>query len=254
MIKSILQTWKGKDIQSFPPLYKICQPSWQEYNPEWKYVMFDDNDIDQFVKTNFPVYYADIFCKYGKIILKVDIFRCLYLFKNGGVYSDMDSECLRPLDDLVSNVTGGIILGQLKSKESLHRIPNATMISRDKGEMFWLFVVVMAIQRLESDAPVEYKTGPVLLTTAVSIFNNLDDQSMMKYLNPYLSIFQLTECPLKHSQVTITEPNDFYPICWITEQEQRIKLLQFRPFLSSQDIQNKYPTAYVINYWTHFWS
>lgn len=254
MIKSILQTWKEKDIQSFPPLYKICQPSWQAYNPDWKYVMFDDNDIDLFVKTNFPVYYTDIFCKYDKIILKVDIFRYLYLFINGGVYSDMDSECLLPLDGLVNGTTADIMVGQLKSKESPHRIPNATMISRDKGEMFWLFVVALAMQRCEADAPVEFKTGPGLLTTAVGIFNNLDDQSMVEYLSPYLNTFQLSECPLKHSKVAITEPNCFYPICWVTEQEQRIKLLQFRPFLSSQDVHDHYYTAYIINYWTHFWS
>ena len=76
MIKSILQTWKEK--KNFPLLYKTCQPSWQKNNPDWEYVMYDDNDINLFVKTNFPVYYADFFCKYDKIILKVDIFRCLY--------------------------------------------------------------------------------------------------------------------------------------------------------------------------------
>ena len=43
----------------------------------------------------------------------------------------------------------------------------------------------------------------------------------------------------------------FYPICWFTEQ--RIKLLQFRSFLSSQYVHGHYPTAYIINYWTHFW-
>lgn len=253
MIKSILQTWKEKKIQNFPLLYKICQPSWQRNNPDWEYVMYDDNDINLFVKTNFPVYYSDFFCKYDKIILKVDIFRYLYLFKNGGVYSDMDSECLRPLNDLVNSMKGSITLGQLKSKETPHWIPNATMISRNKGELFWLFVVGLAMQRIELDAPVEYKTGPILLTTAVNIFNSLDDHSIMEYLNPYLNIFHLSECSLKHSTVSITESNNFYPICWITEQEQRIKLLQSRPFLSSQDIQNQYPTAYVINYWTHFW-
>jgi len=253
MIKSILQTWKEKKIQNFPPIYKICQPSWQNNNPDWQYVMYDDNDINQFVKTNFPVYYTNFFCKYKKIILKVDIFRYLYLYKYGGVYSDMDSECLRPLDNLVNSTTDNIILGQLKSKESPHRIPNATMISRDKGELFWLFVVGLAIQRIKLDAPVEYKTGPILLTTAVNIFSSLDYHTILEYLNPYLNIFQLSECSVKYSTVSITEPNNFYPICWITEQEQRIKLLHTRPILSSQDIHNQYPTAYIINYWTHFW-
>lgn len=78
-------------------------------NPGYDYKLFDDNDIDKFVNENFPGEIADCYNKLNIIVAKTDFWRYLILYKNGGVYLDMDSSIQISIDSFTSDQDEAII-------------------------------------------------------------------------------------------------------------------------------------------------
>lgn len=91
----IWQTYRTKDL---PEKAEIARESWISNNPGWKCELYDDADIDKYIKR----YWSDKMYKFFKAlpvgVMKADLWRYLILKTHGGVYSDIDSECLKPIE------------------------------------------------------------------------------------------------------------------------------------------------------------
>ena len=88
--KVIHQIWVGSPL---PQKYYRWQESWQKYHPDWEYKLWTDKDIEEFGLTN--KHWYDKTPNYGQ---KADIARYEILYRLGGVYADMDFECIQSLD------------------------------------------------------------------------------------------------------------------------------------------------------------
>ncbi|KAI5952634.1 OCH1 [Candida jiufengensis] len=99
--KIIWQTWKvGLNDESFPKRYKNYQLTWDEKNPNYKHYILPDEQCDIMINELYQVV-PDVAKAYKimpKSILKADFFRYLILFARGGVYSDIDTVSLKPID------------------------------------------------------------------------------------------------------------------------------------------------------------
>lgn len=93
--KWIHQTWKTKT----DPRIDRLRLSWIDRHPGFRYSLYDDRDIDQFIRQ----YFDDrVYFTYRRIIngsLKADFFRYCVLYIHGGVYVDVDLLCVSPLTD-----------------------------------------------------------------------------------------------------------------------------------------------------------
>ena len=92
--------WQTMKTNRVPVYMKSYADSWIGLNPEYEYRLLDDNDIIDFIKKDFPEYldgYKRL--KYGAS--KADLWRYLIIYKNGGVYADMDCKCLKPLNEWI---------------------------------------------------------------------------------------------------------------------------------------------------------
>ena len=72
------------------------------------YFLYDDDDIIRFIKSNYD---DDIYEAYSKLTVgasKADFFRYLVLYKEGGIYLDLDSAIHKNLDDLIEGKSGVI--------------------------------------------------------------------------------------------------------------------------------------------------
>lgn len=96
--KVIYQTWKTKDLHE--NCIKI-RDNIQKLNPDYEMKLYDDEDIDAFIKNNFDDYTYSCYSKLNVGAGKADFWRYCILYKNGGVYLDMDAVILRPLDELI---------------------------------------------------------------------------------------------------------------------------------------------------------
>jgi len=97
--RKIHQIWTYKKL---PKKFKKIQQHLLKQNPEYSYHLYDDKDMDNFVKDNYPEYYesySSISSEY--VIAKGDFFRYMIIYHQGGVYFDMKSGHQTPLRDVI---------------------------------------------------------------------------------------------------------------------------------------------------------
>lgn len=70
-------------------------------NPAYEYALYDDADMDAFVNREYGGPIAAAYNKLNIAVAKADFWRYLVLYKYGGVYLDMDSHFIKPLDELI---------------------------------------------------------------------------------------------------------------------------------------------------------
>ena len=77
------------------------QYSWRRLNPDSRYELFIDGSMDRWVRSTFASVPALVlaWAALPDVIFKADLFRLLILFAEGGVYTDSDTVCLRPIAD-----------------------------------------------------------------------------------------------------------------------------------------------------------
>ncbi|KAJ3237120.1 membrane-bound alpha-1,6- mannosyltransferase Initiation-specific [Chytriomyces hyalinus] len=102
----LLRTWKANsraDIRldchekrDHPDRYSWFE-SWDLMNPTTIQIVFNDEDMDRFVRGAFSRRVVEAYFKLPRAVLRSDFGRYLMLYKLGGYYTDMDTTCQVPL-------------------------------------------------------------------------------------------------------------------------------------------------------------
>ena len=228
--RRIFQTWKN---HSPPPNMNYWSRTWTTHNPSYTHDLWDDAQNRQFVAEHYT-WFLPTYDSYDREIKRADAIRYMYLHKYGGIYADMDFECLQSFEPLLKKFEShsNIVLGSMASAPHLgmHSIPNAILISKP-GQDFWLSL----LHKMEEAAKdlslgVEAMTGPIVLKKMV-------DRDWFG-----------SHC------IKILEPGVFYPISWNVQNEERLEALGKKNYQElTAEIRKRYPEAYAVTYWTHSW-
>ena len=124
--KNILQTYK-----SYHEVPKYVINNIKNKNPDWNYYFYDDNQIKDFLLKEYGQEYIDKFNSFKSGAHKADLFRLYWLYKNGGVYVDIDMEILKPLDEIIGDNKNDLIM-PLSRDCNVERLLNAFIIT-NKG-------------------------------------------------------------------------------------------------------------------------
>ena len=95
--KIIHQTYRTANL---PSRLQYYVQTWRELNPGWEVRFYDDQACLDFVTQHFPQY-LEAYVSLPKSVEQSDFFRYLIIYKFGGVYTDIDTECKAPLDDIL---------------------------------------------------------------------------------------------------------------------------------------------------------
>ncbi|KAK9817793.1 hypothetical protein WJX72_002243 [[Myrmecia] bisecta] len=210
------------------------------HNPGWQYFLWTDQDNRQLVKQFYP-WFLEVYDGFPKGIMRADAARYLYMHKFGGVYADLDFECLRPMEQLLENKQ--VVLAAMTNDTAYDQnVPNAWLASTP-GHQFWYFCLQQIIKAAGCKNDrwdwVEATTGPVMLTTA-----------SRAYLNMGLP------------NVTVEAPGVIYPVDWRKTLWSPAKLegldewsVCYPPHRAFNETlcKAKSPHAFAITYWTHTW-
>lgn len=96
--KIIHQTYKTTDI---PEVWKEGQQKCIDLHPDYKYILWTDEMMNQFIKEEYPDYLGT-FQNYKYPIQRADAIRYFILSHFGGVYIDLDDGCEKRLDPLLT--------------------------------------------------------------------------------------------------------------------------------------------------------
>ncbi len=171
----IHQTWKSADL---PKGFRHWQKSWRDFHPDYEYKFWTNEDLEDLVESDFPEW-RNLFWGYKENICRVDLARYLILKRHGGLYVDIDFECLRPHHKLLD---GSLFFGTepaghaelLKARQAgLDRIVCNAWIASAPGHPFWDHLLKSLAAAAGSQDVLDL-TGPFMLSRAVSSYTGAD--------------------------------------------------------------------------------
>jgi mannosyltransferase OCH1-like enzyme len=238
---NIFQTNKTQIQNNIPYNNRKWSNTWIKYNPEFNYILLDDFDNRHFINTYFPWFLK----KYDSYDIRerLDVIRYFLLYQYGGIYADIDSECLKNFKPLLEkHKNSDIIIG----KDGKSNI----LISKPK-QLFWLIVFKLLFK------PGKGYTGPPLLHEAIEMYNKyvlpdpegsgdvkILDPSMFFPIEEYNPIHRKhnrkqSRLPLLGTNLTILDSEMFYP--------QYLEHVQLLP----KNTHTQFPNSYSVTFWNH---
>jgi mannosyltransferase OCH1-like enzyme len=145
-ISRIIHQTAPSDKSKWHPIWEHCQESWKRNFPTYEYKMWNDNDIDKLIKNNYNWFYKT-YIGYKHNINRVDVARYFYLYEYGGIYADMDFECLKNFEHLLPR--GKACIGESPHNPGSGQHENALMCSPPKHP-FWLCLILDLYEHRES--------------------------------------------------------------------------------------------------------
>ena len=94
--KKIHYCWFGR--KELPEKAKKCIASWKKYCPDFEIIEWNEDNIDVY-QNPYTTYTYDN----KRFAFLSDYLRLLIVYKEGGIYFDVDVEVVRPIDELLEN-------------------------------------------------------------------------------------------------------------------------------------------------------
>lgn len=151
----------------------VTVSSWIDKNPTWKHMIATDDDVEAFFRTKFPPNVFEAFSKLPLGVMKADTFRLAVVYYYGGVYADVDTECVLPIDEWVgpAQIEG---CTAIVAMESYNSFANWAFAAAPRHPVFKR-ALDRVVEKVEQDGGVVPKdahfvaayTGPPVLTAAI---------------------------------------------------------------------------------------
>jgi hypothetical protein len=167
----IHQTWKAHQV---PENCVTYVETWKKHHPEWEYKLWSDQELDEFVALNYPGF-LPIFRGYGTGVQRADAGRYLLLDHFGGVYSDIDTQCLVPFDRFCDEdrivfcaEPQNHFVDVARPRGLSRLIFNGTMAS-PKNHPFWAHLLTALEKNRATDSVLDC-TGPYVLSRSIDTY------------------------------------------------------------------------------------
>src|SRR5690606_9803056 len=161
--KNIFQTFKTKEL---PLITRWHIWNIKRQNPEYQYYLFDDHDVQEFFRTEFPEEYLQAYKRLTIGAAKADFFRYAILYRKGGVYLDVDSGISKPLRKLIRPDDVAV----LSRERHVHFYCQWALIF-DKEHPFLKKALEMVLDNIQTHRfphNVHSTTGPAVFSDAVN--------------------------------------------------------------------------------------
>mmetsp|Transcript_32714 Transcript_32714/g.60086 ORF Transcript_32714/g.60086 Transcript_32714/m.60086 type:complete len:666 (+) Transcript_32714:87-2084(+) len=247
--KIIHQTWKNHKL---PSEFQKWSRSWQECLPDWEYKLHTDEDNRKFIEEHFPEF-LQTYDNYDPPIKRVDAARYAYLAIEGGLYADLDMECMRDptqLTDLSINSEAVDLTLACEKFSQGGQISNAIMLSSsDEGRAFFKKLM----QRLPYSSSLEtcYATGPQFLTRSfvdylmdgVSIDNPEERERLVDFRPEFGTVKSLRKGA---AHIAVADDALLFNIPWFA--------LDTKEYCMDREwCKRRFPYAMSVSHWSSSW-
>lgn len=170
MIEPIVhQIWHPFAAPEQPRDWQRFAESWRRWHPGHRYVLWGPEESRQFVADHHPDFLAT-YDAYRDPIQRVDALRVLILQQLGGIYADLDLECLRSVEPLLEGrdvvLCAEPPMNALSRGQDPGRAALSTVFAASRaGHPFWADVKE-ELKRSAGREGVRESTGAALLTRA----------------------------------------------------------------------------------------
>ena len=192
--KLIHQIWI-QGYNNIPSQLKMYQSGCENINDDFKFVIWDDDKIKDFLKKYFEKEYLELYNKYNIYAQKADFARYAILYIYGGIYLDMDMLCRKNLSPFLKH---NFFCAKNNYPFFWKRYLNGIVGTIPKHPVF-LFVFKNIFLRQNRANDVTYSTGTGLFFDSVNEYMKTTDEPNItfidtKYLHP-CHTFDSEFCP-----------------------------------------------------------
>ncbi|HSI53606.1 MAG TPA: glycosyltransferase [Ramlibacter sp.] len=250
--KIIFQTWKSKT--DIPANFAYWANTFRELNPAYEYRLWDDADNRAFIEAHYRWFLAT-YDAYPAEIYRADAVRYFFLFHFGGIYVDMDTECLRPFDALLD--VADVVLGTMGTNPGFrHSLPNAVMLSAPRQE-FWLLVMSLLLEpaSTENTRP-ESVTGPVLLKGAHRLYAGRDASVTARIAGIRARLAAQDAPDATPTRIATLPGYVLFPLDWsdrIHDRMFRRPMMREGKVPDRKTVLGLFPHSITVSYWAHSW-
>lgn len=193
MIPKIIHHIAPENKEDWSPVWTKCRQSWLDNFHDFTFMLWNDDDIDDFVFKHYPEYWK-IYESFPRHIMKIDFSRFCILQTFGGIYVDMDFYCY---ENFYHNLCKDVVLvGSIEKRE---KVQNSLMASKSNhlfldyvlhsltNQEFYSQDVTDQFSRIEIQEYIKEKTGPIFLSNI-----NLDSVQILdpELYNPKFNVMK----------------------------------------------------------------
>jgi mannosyltransferase OCH1-like enzyme len=186
--KLIHQTWKNSEV---PENFQLLMNTWKEFHPDWKFILWTDEMNRNFISEHYPDF-LNKYDNYPANIQRADAIRYFLLYHYGGVYIDLDFECLQNIEELLTDEECVFGLEPQKHCERFNVekiICNAFMAVCPSHHFFKQLCTVLSSEEFgEKKTDVLNTTGPFMLT---KLYGKYQEKVRIKLL-PSFMLYPIT--------------------------------------------------------------
>lgn len=158
--KVIHQTWKTSEL---PATFQRWSQTWKDCLPEWEFKLHTDEDNREIFAKHFPELLS-MYDSYPEGIMRADVSRLAYMATDGGLYVDLDIECLRNPFDVVSQSDRFVL-----ACEGGQQVSNAFMMGGESAKTLFRELLFKLPYESKQASPL-FATGPRFMSKHLGDF------------------------------------------------------------------------------------
>jgi mannosyltransferase OCH1-like enzyme len=207
-VPKIIHQTAPRDKAKWNPIWEPCQNTWRRHFPDYEYRMWYDEDLDNLIKTKYEWFYPT-YSAYPDKINRIDAARYFILYEYGGIYADMDYECMKNFEHLIP--VGKACATESPWSADREKYQNSLMISPPKHP-FWEKVFV-DLEEHKNDSHAIFVAGPEVIHRVADanpeLFESLPKRNFaQEYDESFTSVEQKDGDP--RDQLRVPAPADMY--------------------------------------------
>lgn len=170
---------------SLPQRYARVIDSWKRFFPNSVRV-WTDVDVEMLVSCNMEWWEA--YQSFPKPIYRADLARLIILYLHGGIYVDLDAECLRDLNILIDSRKEGLIVGRERNLQG--NIASAVIIARPYHP-----AIKKLIDRIISPENIDkiIRGGYAVDVTGPGVFTSILEHEDDVYIAPKMTFYPMSQ-------------------------------------------------------------
>lgn len=170
--KIIHQIWSDK-YKPLPSFFLTLSQTWKEKHPDWKYIYWNEERIENFIKEEYPEL-VHFYHSFPFDMQRWDSIRFLILQKMGGMHIDFDYECWENIEPLLKKSCNIALEPESHCERyDVENFLNSALMACTPGHPFVSAIIAKVFSPLTLEYDLSNKPMCILNTTGPLMLSNL---------------------------------------------------------------------------------
>ncbi|KAH3884208.1 uncharacterized protein LOC127836551 [Dreissena polymorpha] len=160
-----------------PDKFVKYMETFPKFNPDWTYYFWTYNTSRKLLQDRHPEL-LHFFDNTTELVVRADLMRYVVLYEFGGLYADLDTTCLRPLDIVTKKYTCILVLAPFENAAMMlngpYQICNGEIFCRARHP--FLRYVLNTIANKADAGKGAFVIGPSFFTGQYRLYNNISKE------------------------------------------------------------------------------